>query len=167
LSFLASLSLVTATPTARDDEYDYVIVGSGAGGGPLACRLAMAGYKTLLIEAGGDANGNVNVSVPGYQAVVTQDPTLRWDIFVNHYKELSRQKRDPKFTYEVAPYEYHVGPNPPPGAVEKGILYPRGSSLGKDSFHNISSFRLLYNLITINRRICYTQCINLDNATQE
>lgn len=135
-SLLASVSLVAAAPAARDDEYDYVIVGSGAGGGPLACRLAMAGHKTLLIEAGGDANGNVNVSVPGYQAVVTEDRSLRWDIFVNHYKNENRQKRDPKFTYEVAPYQYHVGPNPPPGAREKGILYPRASVLGGSVTHN-------------------------------
>jgi choline dehydrogenase len=135
LSLLASVSLVAATPTKRDD-YDYVIVGSGAGGGPLACRLAIAGYKTLLIEAGGDANGNVNVSVPGYQGVVTQDPTLRWDIFVNHYKDLNRQKRDPKFTYEVGPYQYHVGPNPPSNAKELGILYPRASTLGGCITHN-------------------------------
>jgi choline dehydrogenase len=134
-SFLASLSLVAAVPTP-DVEYDYVVVGSGAGGGPLACRLAIAGFKTLLIEAGGDANGNVNVSVPGYQAVVTQDPTLRWDIFVNHYKDQNRAKRDPKYTYEVSPYKYHVGPNPPQGAKELGILYPRASVLGGSVTHN-------------------------------
>ncbi len=34
-------------------QYDYVIVGSGAGGGPLAGNLAKAGYKVLLLEAGG------------------------------------------------------------------------------------------------------------------
>ncbi|KAF2200874.1 alcohol oxidase [Delitschia confertaspora ATCC 74209] len=137
LSLLASLSLVSAVPTTRDaEEYDYVVVGSGAGGGPLACRLARNGYKTLLIEAGGNPTGNVNVSVPGYQAVVTQDPTLRWDIFVNHYQDQNRAKRDPKYTYEVGPYQYHVGPNPPPGAKELGILYPRASGLGGCITHN-------------------------------
>lgn len=136
LSLLASASLVAASPTARDNEYDYVIVGSGAGGGPLACRLAIAGFKTLLIEAGNDAQGNLNVTVPGYQAAVTQDPTLRWDIFVNHYKDQNRAKRDPKYTYEVAPYQYHVGPNPPPGAQERGILYPRAGVLGGCVTHN-------------------------------
>ncbi|KAM7188937.1 putative GMC oxidoreductase [Naviculisporaceae sp. PSN 640] len=144
-SWLAiAASLVAAVPTFPnaqatrdvDDEFDYVIVGSGAGGGPLACRLAKAGFKTLLIEAGGDANGNVNVSVPGYQAVVTQDPTLRWDIFVNHYKDPVQAHRDPKYVYETAPYQYHVGPNPPPGAKDLGILYPRGSMLGGSVNHN-------------------------------
>ncbi|VBB81476.1 Putative GMC oxidoreductase [Podospora comata] len=142
LAFSASLTAAVPTfPNAQstrdvDSEFDYVIVGSGAGGGPLACRLAMAGYKTLLLEAGGDANGNVNISVPGYQAVVTADPKLRWDIFVNHYKDQNRAKRDPKYVYEIGPYEYHVGPNPPPGAKDLGILYPRGSMLGGSVTHN-------------------------------
>jgi len=30
--------------------YDYVIVGSGAGGAPVAVRLALAGYSVLLVE---------------------------------------------------------------------------------------------------------------------
>ena len=34
--------------------FEYVIVGSGAGGGPLAARLARAGRRVLLLEAGLD-----------------------------------------------------------------------------------------------------------------
>ena len=35
-------------------EFDYVVVGSGAGGGPIAVNLARAGMRVLLLEAGGD-----------------------------------------------------------------------------------------------------------------
>ncbi|KAF2218622.1 hypothetical protein BDZ85DRAFT_79810 [Elsinoe ampelina] len=138
LSLLSLLPLLaSAAPVAND--YEYVIVGSGAGGGPLACRLAMAGKKTLLIEAGDDQVGNVNITVPGYQGVVTQDPKLRWDIFVNHYKDQNRAKRDPKFTYETNPFEFYTSVENKPipsGAKEKGILYPRAGTLGGCITHN-------------------------------
>ena len=32
--------------------FDAVVVGSGAGGAPLACRLCEAGWKVLLVERG-------------------------------------------------------------------------------------------------------------------
>ena len=139
---VASSLLVTGAPATTGGvnttslEYEYIVVGSGAGGGPLACRLAMKGYKTLLIEAGNDQNGNLNISVPGYQAVVTQDPKLRWDMFVNHYQDQERAMRDPKYSYEIGPYQYHVGPNPPDGAKPLGILYPRAGTLGGCVTHN-------------------------------
>ena len=36
-------------------SYEYIVVGSGAGGGTVAARLAEAGKTVLLLEAGGDA----------------------------------------------------------------------------------------------------------------
>ena len=36
------------------DQFEYIVVGSGAGGGTLAARLAEAGRTVLLLEAGGD-----------------------------------------------------------------------------------------------------------------
>lgn len=129
--FLSSFALA-----ATDLEYEYIVVGSGAGGGPLASRLAREGRKTLLIEAGNDQTGNLNTTVPGYQAAVTEDTAIRWDIFVNHYQDQERAQRDPKYTWETAPYEYHVGPNPPEGATPRGILYPRAQALGGCTPHN-------------------------------
>src|SRR5437588_7772241 len=36
----------------KGSDYDFIIIGSGAGGGTLACRLAPSGKKILLIERG-------------------------------------------------------------------------------------------------------------------
>lgn len=142
IAAVAPLAVAQSTTSNSSSalEYEYIVVGSGAGGGPLACRLARAGHKTLLIEAGNDQSGNINTTVPGYQALVTEDPALRWDIFVNHYQDQERAQRDPKFTWEVAPYQYHVGPNPPSGAKPLGILYPRTGVVGGCATHNALIF---------------------------
>lgn len=80
----------TQISTALDEEYDFIVVGSGAGGGPLACRLAEANFKTLLIEAGNDQGDNVNTSIPAFQGVVAQDPKVRWDVSSNNQPKTTR-----------------------------------------------------------------------------
>lgn len=56
----AVLAGVSAVPVEerQTNEYDYIVVGSGAGGGPLASRLARAGQSVLLIESGDDQGTN-------------------------------------------------------------------------------------------------------------
>ncbi|MGQ0649803.1 MAG: NAD(P)-binding protein, partial [Gemmatimonadaceae bacterium] len=41
-----------ATPDLRHDHYDIIIIGSGAGGGTLAHRLAPSGKRILILERG-------------------------------------------------------------------------------------------------------------------
>lgn len=67
-AFLAAAAAVTsAVPVEEraDLVYDYIVVGSGAGGGPLASRLARANNTVLLIESGDDQGQNYNVSLIG------------------------------------------------------------------------------------------------------
>lgn len=131
------LALSAGLATAVDLEgYEYVIVGSGAGGGPLASRLALAGHKTLLIEAGEDQGHNDNYTVPAYSAKASEDEDMAWNFFVNHYADEERQARDYKVTYETPEGEYHVGSNAPEGSTMKGILYPRTQALGGCTAHN-------------------------------
>ncbi len=87
--------------------YDYAIVGSGAGGGPLAGNLAKAGQKVLLLEAGSDYE-DYNYQVPAFHALATEDENLCWDHFVRHYTNDKQQRCDTKFTPE-----------------RNGVLYPR------------------------------------------
>ncbi|KAL5606084.1 hypothetical protein BROUX41_006146 [Berkeleyomyces rouxiae] len=120
--------------------YDYVVVGSGPGGGPLASRLARAGKKVLLIEAGEDRGESDLYRVPGLQINVGEDPTMSWNYFVDHYSEPAKQDSDSKQAYELGEKEYIVGKEQcdkqgidPPVA---GILYPRAGTLGGCSAHN-------------------------------
>lgn len=117
-------------------NYEFIVVGSGAGGGPLAARLAMAGHKTLLIEAGDDHGDNHNYTVPAYSALASEDETMSWNFFVRHYAEEGRQARDYKTTYETADGGEYTGLTPPEGSIMKGILYPRTGTLGGCTAHN-------------------------------
>ena len=55
--------------------YDYIVVGSGAGGSPLAANLAKAGYSVLLMEAGG-RDENCNSQIPVFHGKASEDPAI-------------------------------------------------------------------------------------------
>ncbi|CAO2647949.1 Nn.00g088710.m01.CDS01 [Neocucurbitaria sp. VM-36] len=134
---LGSLAALTSLAQAANlTDYEYVVVGSGAGGGPLAARLALAGHKTLLIEAGDDQGANINYTVPAYNARVSEDPNLAWNFFVRHYADDKRQARDYKTTYQTPDGGEYTGLHPPAGSTMKGTLYPRTGSLGGCTAHN-------------------------------
>jgi choline dehydrogenase len=113
-------------------DYDYLIVGSGAGGSPLATNLAKAGFKVLLLEAGGDPlrddkgkeKERYTYSIPALHGGATEDEDLRWDFYVKHYDSEKQQQADSK--YEVDRYDPEF----------KGILYPRAGTLGGCTAHN-------------------------------
>ena len=106
-------------PTEQSVQFDYVVVGSGGGGGPVAANLASAGFKVLLIEAGYEYK-DLNYDVPAFHAQATQDPEMRWDFFVQHYSDPARQTSQ----YDS---KYVDG---------KGVLYPRAGTLGGCTAHH-------------------------------
>jgi choline dehydrogenase len=135
--FLGVLTASVCAVSAVDlTGYEYVVVGSGAGGGPVAARLAMAGHKTLLIEAGDDQGSNVNYTTPAYNAKASEDEQMAWNFFVRHYADEERQARDHKTSYDTPDGSIYTGPSPPPGSKMKGTLYPRTGTLGGCTAHN-------------------------------
>jgi len=132
--------LATSVSSQTSLNYEYIVVGSGAGGGPVAARLALAGHRTLLIEAGDDQGNNPNYTVPAYQAKSTEDPLISWDFFVRHYADDARQELDYKLTYSLPGGGEYTGLNPPADATIKGVLYPRTATLGGCTAHNALVF---------------------------
>ena len=130
------LFLSTLVSAVNLTGYEYIVVGSGAGGGPVAARLAMAGHKTLLIEAGDDQGHNPNYTVPAYSAKASEDDKLAWNFFVRHYADDARQARDYKTSYQTPSGELYTGLNPPSGSKMLGTLYPRTNTLGGCTAHN-------------------------------
>jgi choline dehydrogenase len=118
------------------EQYDYIVVGSGPGGGTLASNLARNGYSTLLIEAGDDQSANVLTQVPAFAAFEGIDNSLHWDFFVRHYSDMNRTLRHHYLTWRLTDGSYWVGQNPPPGAKLLGVYYPRGATLGGSAVIN-------------------------------
>ena len=103
------------TPSTASN-YEFIVVGSGAGGGPLAARLARAGRSVLLLEAGTYTGDSLTYQVPAFNAIASEDPDLSWRYDVQHYADPSRQQADSKFYYDAE--------------GTPSVFYPRGSTLG-------------------------------------
>jgi hypothetical protein len=129
------LSPILAAP-AQDGKYEYIIIGSGPGGAGLAANLAVAGHRTLLLEAGADHTEAPIQKIPSFANPASEDPDMRWDFFVKHYSDPEQQRRDNKFTYQLPNGTFYVGLDPPKNAKPLGIYYPRTGSLGGCATHN-------------------------------
>src|SRR5437660_3543879 len=89
-------------PVSPDAPVEYLVVGSGPGGGPLACNLAKAGHKVVLFEAGSEAAEAQDIGeVPIFAASTVDDARIQWNYFVRHYANDEQQSRDPKYVVET------------------------------------------------------------------
>ncbi|KAF1973568.1 alcohol oxidase [Bimuria novae-zelandiae CBS 107.79] len=101
---------------AQNAEYEYVVIGSGPGGGTIAANLARAGHSVFLIEAGGDHGDSLLQQIPSM---------------------------DSKYTWRNNDNTLYVGTDPPEGVESLGILYPRAGTLGGCGNHNALNLSLL------------------------
>lgn len=108
---------------------DYLVVGSGAGGGTLAARLAENGADVILLEAGHDPRTDGTAArfpgdydIPAFHAFASENPAMAWNFYVEHFANPDSQAKDPKRV---------------PG---KGVLYPRAGTLGGCTAHNAMIF---------------------------
>src|SRR5438067_796110 len=118
--------------------YEYIAIGSGAGGGTVAARLAKAGHSVLVLEAGGDprklTGGDTvepganrlpyDYDVPAFHGFASENKAIKWDFFVRHYRDNDQQQLDPKYFKEFE------------GNPVNGVLYPRAGTLGGCTAHN-------------------------------
>ena len=115
---------------------DFIIVGAGAGGAPLAARLAERGYTVLVTEMGPKQPPKPtdavveNTEVPLLHPEVTEDPRHALRFFVKHFDTDPTGSHDPK---QYVPPQNSTAIHP---EDEHGIFYPRAQGVGGCTVHN-------------------------------
>ncbi|KAJ7637785.1 hypothetical protein B0H17DRAFT_1106607 [Mycena rosella] len=90
--------------------FDFIVVGAGPGGGPLAGRLAESGYSVLVVDAGQNVE-TLDVTIPAYFNFVLSDPVVALNYTIHEYP--------PDFEFQ-----------------SNNTWYPRAQAVGGCAIHN-------------------------------
>ncbi|KAK4148468.1 oxygen-dependent choline dehydrogenase [Chaetomidium leptoderma] len=137
LTLFSAVGLVSASSRCDNNAtYDYIVVGSGPGGGIVASNLALAGHSVLLIEAGRDASDDISTTVNALYYPQSHD--LQWSFFVKHHSDPDVEGRYRLLTWTLPDGTYWIGPKAkaPADAKLNGVWYPRGATLGGSAIVN-------------------------------
>ena len=85
--------------SADVETFDYVVVGSGAGGGRPRPGSPRPAHRVLLLEAGLDPEDD-DYRVPAFHGRATEHPGMSWPVYVRHFDDRAQQERDKKFVPE-------------------------------------------------------------------
>ncbi|MBN9521319.1 GMC family oxidoreductase [bacterium] len=116
--------------------FDFVLVGAGAGGAPLAARLAERGYSVLICEMGPEKPPKPegaaveNTEVPLLHAEVTEDRRHALTFYVNHFDAPAADPPDDKWHTPQAGSPHDRAED------ETGLFYPRAQGVGGCTVHN-------------------------------
>ena len=115
---------------AKKTPLDFIIVGGGAGGAPLAARLVERGYTVLVVEMGPEKPAPAatdvveDTEVPLLHGESTEDERHALRFFVKHFDADPSGSLDPKIHIDDKRRD------------ETGIFYPRAQGIGGCTVHN-------------------------------
>ncbi|KAF4126554.1 choline dehydrogenase [Geosmithia morbida] len=139
---LAGTALSVSVPRSAshviqdESSYDYIVIGSGPGGGPLAVNLATAGHSVLLLEAGKNKTDTYNQRIPVFFGEAQWDTEQGWWFYTKNYLDEEQNARSTKVVWEKPDGGKWVGLDAPEGSKQLGLWYPRAGTLGGCDTHN-------------------------------
>ncbi|TEB27342.1 alcohol oxidase [Coprinellus micaceus] len=107
-------------------QFDFIVIGSGPGGSTVASRLSEdPKFNVLLIEAGGDNEGILDLSVPSF--ILNFPPAYRWNYTITPSPAIANRT-----------IEYMRGRVLGGSSSINGMIYSRGSADDYNSYARIS-----------------------------
>lgn len=77
-----------------------------------------------------------------HYVLARNDPKTSWGFFVKHSSDPAQESKYEHLTWRQTDGSFYVGLDPPAGATQLGIWYPRAATLGGCATHNAANVML-------------------------